>query len=174
MLGPLEVQAGSGEVLEVGGARLRVLLIMLALRPGQLVPASQLIDGLWAEQPPAAALNALQALVSRLRRALPEAVIESRPAGYLLRLDPRDTDIVRFEELAAAGRAQLPADPAAAAATLRRALALWRGPALAQVAETEFGQAVIARLDELRLIATEHRAEKRNIAWLWQPAHSFE
>ena len=159
MLGPLEVRAGSGEVLEVGGARLRALLIMLALRPGQLVPASQLIDGLWAEQPPAAALNALQALVSRLRRALPEAVIESRPAGYSLRLDPRDTDIVRFEELAAAGRAQLRADPAAAAATLRRALALWRGPALAEVAETEFGQAVIARLDELRLIATEHRID---------------
>jgi predicted ATPase/DNA-binding SARP family transcriptional activator len=159
MLGPLEVRAGSGEVLEVGGARLRALLIMLALRPGQVVPASQLIDGLWAEQPPAAALNALQALVSRLRRALPEAVIESRPAGYLLRLDPRDTDIVRFEELAAAGRAQLRADPATAAATLRRALALWRGPALAEVAETEFGQAVIARLDELRLIATEHRID---------------
>ena len=47
MLGPLEIRAGSGELLEVGGARLRTLLIMLALRPGQLVPASQLIDGLW-------------------------------------------------------------------------------------------------------------------------------
>jgi hypothetical protein len=81
MLGPLEVRAGSGELLEVGGARLRTLLIMLALRPGQLVPASQLIDGLWPEDPPAGAPNALQALVSRLRRALPEAVIESRPAG---------------------------------------------------------------------------------------------
>ncbi len=97
--------------------------------------------------------------MSRLRRALPEAVIESRPAGYLLRLDPRDTDIVRFEELAAAGRAQLRADPAAAADTLRRAVGLWPGPALAEVAETEFGQAVIARLDELRLIATEGRID---------------
>jgi len=98
MLGPLEVRAGSGEMLEVGGARLRTLLIMLALRPGQLVPASQLIDGLWAEQAPAAAPNALQALVSRLRRALPEAVIESRPAGYRLVFDPRDTDIARLDE----------------------------------------------------------------------------
>ena len=159
MLGALEVRAASGEVLEVGGARLRALLIMLALRPSQLVPASQLIDGLWADQAPARAANALQALVSRLRRALPEAVIESRPAGYQLKLDPQSTDIVRFEELAAAGRAQLRDDPRAAAATLREALGLWRGPALVEVAETEFGRAVIARLDELRLLATENRID---------------
>jgi DNA-binding SARP family transcriptional activator len=63
MLGPLEVRAGSGELLEVGGARLRTLLIMLALRPGRLVPASQLIDGLWADQAPSGPPNALQALV---------------------------------------------------------------------------------------------------------------
>src|SRR6478609_3094655 len=63
MLGPLEVRAASGERLEVGGARLRTLLIMLALRPGQLVPARQLIDGLWADRAPSGAPNALQALV---------------------------------------------------------------------------------------------------------------
>ncbi len=108
MLGPLEVRAGSGELLEVGGARLRTLLIMLALRPGQLVPASQLIDGLWPDHPPAGAPNALPALVSRLRRALPEAVIESRPAGYQLTLDSAHTDIVCFERQAAAGQAQHP------------------------------------------------------------------
>jgi predicted ATPase/DNA-binding SARP family transcriptional activator len=161
MLGPLEVRTDddSGSVLDVGGARLRALLIMLALRPGQLVPASQLIDGLWGGQAPAGAANALQALVSRLRRALPGAVIESRPAGYQLKLDPRSTDIVRFEELAAAGRAQLRDDPEAAASTLREALALWRGPALVDVAESDFGQAVIARLDELRLLATENRID---------------
>jgi len=160
MLGPLEVRTDdSGSVLDVGGSRLRALLIMLALRPGQLVPASQLIDGLWAGQAPAGAANALQALVSRLRRALPGAVIESRPAGYQLRLDPRSTDIVRFEELAAQGRAQLRDDPVAAAATLREALALWRGPALMDVADSDFGQAVIARLDELRLLATENRID---------------
>jgi predicted ATPase/DNA-binding SARP family transcriptional activator len=161
MLGPLEVRTAgdSGDVLEVGGARLRALLIMLALRPGQLVPASQLIDGLWADQAPAGAPNALQALVSRLRRAVPEAVIESRPAGYQLKLDPRSTDIVRFEELAGAGRAQLRDDPAGAAATLREALALWRGPALVDVAETEFGRTVIARLEELRLLAIQNRVD---------------
>jgi DNA-binding SARP family transcriptional activator len=159
MLGPLEVRADPGEPLEVGGARLRTLLIMLALRPGQLVPASQLIDGLWPDHPPAGAPNALQALLSRLRRALPEAVIESRPAGYQLTIDPRNTDIVRFEQLAAAGQAQLRADPAAAAATLREALNLWRGPGLVDVAGTEFGEAIIARLDEQKLVVTEHRID---------------
>jgi predicted ATPase/DNA-binding SARP family transcriptional activator len=159
MLGPLEVRTGPGEVLEVGGSRLRSLLILLALRPGQLVLTSELIDGLWGESAPGGAANALQALVSRLRRALPGAVIESRPAGYQLKLDPQATDIVRFEELAAAGRDAASADPAAAAATLRQALSLWRGPALPEVAETDFGRAVIARLDELRLSALEHRID---------------
>ena len=161
MLGPLEVRTDvdPGEIVEVAGARLRALLIMLALHPGQLVTASQLIDGLWPQEMPAAAANALQALVSRLRRALPEAVIESRPSGYQLKIDPRSTDIVRFEDLAAAGRAQLRDDPAAAGQTLRQALALWRGPALADVADTDFGQAAIARLDELRLTAIEHRVD---------------
>ena len=161
MLGPLEVRtdADPGEIVEVPGARLRALLIMLALHPGQPVPASQLIDGLWPEEMPAAAANALQALVSRLRRALPEPVIESRPSGYQLKIDPRCTDIVRFENLAAAGRAQLRDDPAMAGQTLRQALALWRGPALTDVAETDFGQAAIARLDELRLTAIEHRID---------------
>jgi DNA-binding SARP family transcriptional activator len=161
MLGPLEVRTdgNQGEIVEVAGARLRALLIMLALHPGQLVTASQLIDGLWPQAMPAAAPNALQALISRLRRALPGAVIESRPAGYQLNLDPRSTDIVRFEDLAAAGRAQLREDPARAAATLREALALWRGPALAEVADTDFGQAAVARLDELRLSTLEARVD---------------
>jgi predicted ATPase/DNA-binding SARP family transcriptional activator len=161
MLGPLEVRTDGdpGEIVEVAGARLRALLIMLALHPGQLVTASQLIDGLWPDELPSAAANALQALVSRLRRAVPEAEIEFRPAGYRLNLDPRSTDIVRFEDLAATGRAQLRDDPQGAAATLRQALALWRGPALAEVAETDFGQAAIARLDELRLGAVEARID---------------
>jgi predicted ATPase/DNA-binding SARP family transcriptional activator len=162
MLGPLEVRDSAGAVLGVGGARLRGLLIMLALRPGQLVTSSQLIEGLWGEQPPAEPGNALQALVSRLRRAVPEAEIESRAAGYRLVLDPEATDVARFERLAAAGHTRLRDDPAQAAKVLREALALWRGPALADAAETEGAggtgvQAVVARLDELRLGATQDR-----------------
>ena len=161
MLGPLEVRTDGdpGEIVEVGGVRLRALLIMLALRPGQFVPASQLIDGLWAQAAPSGAPNALQALVSRLRRTLPEAAIESRSAGYQLTLDPLATDVVRFEQLAAVGRARLREDPAAAAPALREALGLWRGPALVDVAETDFGRAAIARLDELRLATLESRID---------------
>jgi predicted ATPase/DNA-binding SARP family transcriptional activator len=156
MLGPLEVRDGSGAVVEVGGARLRALLIMLALRPGQLVTASQLIDGLWGEQPPGEPGNALQALVSRLRRAVPEAELASLPAGY--RLAVETTDVARFEDLAGTGQRQLrDGDPAAAAATLRQALDLWRGPALAEVADSDWGQAILVRLDELRLTAVQDR-----------------
>src|ERR1035438_306162 len=117
MLGPLEVRTDdSGAVLEVGGARLRALLIMLALRPGQLVSASQLIDGLWADQAPAGAANALQALVSRLRRALPGAVIESRPCSRW----PRP--------ISAGGPLTLPPDPAVSSDLAERTVVLAAQP----------------------------------------------
>jgi DNA-binding SARP family transcriptional activator len=89
MLGPLEVSAGSGSVLEVRGTRLRALLILLALQPGRVITASRLAGALWGDDQPADATNALQALVSRLRRALPEAVITAHPAGYPARARPR-------------------------------------------------------------------------------------
>jgi DNA-binding SARP family transcriptional activator len=103
MLGPLEVRTDGnhGEIIEVAGARLRALLIMLALHPGQLVTASQLIDGLWSAEAPAAAANALQALVSRLRRALPEAVIES---AELTSFVGRDAELRQVAELLSAHR----------------------------------------------------------------------
>jgi predicted ATPase/DNA-binding SARP family transcriptional activator len=158
-LGPLEVRADSGELVEIGGARLRTLLILLALEPGRVVTTSRLVDALWGEQVPAGAGNALQALVSRLRRAVPGIVVTPRPAGYQLEIDPDTVDVRRFERLAAGGRSQLGADPAGALATLREALALWRGPALADVAGERFAQATIAWLDELRLTALQDRVE---------------
>ena len=97
--------------------------------------------------------------MSRLRRALPGAVIESRPAGYQLKLDPGATDIVRFEELAAAGQAQLHQDPAAAAATLRQALSCGAARRWSRWPRPSTAQAVVARLDELRLTALEHRID---------------
>ena len=103
MLGPLEVRADEAARVEVPGARLRTLLIMLALEPGRMVGTARLIDGIWADTPPAGAANALQALVSRLRRAVPMAVVESHPAGYRLVIDPDAVDVSRFERLAAAG-----------------------------------------------------------------------
>lgn len=150
MLGPLSVRAEDGSPVEVTGARLRTLLILLALDPGRVVTVSRLIDGVWGDGPPAEASNALQALVSRMRRT--GLTIESRPAGYRLVLDPDDVDVHRFERLvaeAAAGNA----------ATLREALALWRGPALADAATAAFAQAPVARLTELRLRAIGDRIE---------------
>src|SRR2546423_712202 len=93
MLGPLEVRDDADTVVEVGGARLRALLILLALDPGRVVPTARLIDALWEDQVPAGATNALQALVSRLRRTVPGIAVKPRPAGYQLDLDPDAVDV---------------------------------------------------------------------------------
>lgn len=158
ILGPLEVRVGFGEPVEVVGQRLRALLVRLALDPDRVVLTSQLVDAVWGEEPPAAAANALQSLVSRLRRLLPD-LIDSHPAGYRLALDPEAVDAIRFETLALAGREELRRDPRRAASTLREALALWRGPALADAAEADFAAAARARLEELRLGALEDRID---------------
>ncbi|WP_432842654.1 BTAD domain-containing putative transcriptional regulator [Dactylosporangium sp. CA-092794] len=157
LLGPLEVRADDGAPVEVGGARLRTLVTLLALEPGRVVTAARLADGVWGEHPPGDAGNALQSLVSRLRRTLPDGVLQARPTGYLLDVDPADADHVRFEELVRRARAE--AGPAAAVALFRRAEALWRGPALADAGDAAFAAPWRARLDELRLAATEDRIE---------------
>jgi predicted ATPase/DNA-binding SARP family transcriptional activator len=151
MLGPLEVHDDSGAEVAVPGNRLRALLIILALHPGRVVPATHLIDGIWPGRPPAQAKNALQTLVSRLRRAIPGAVIESRPHGYRLDLDQDAVDVTRFERLVSLARTRETALP--------EALALWRGPALQEVANEEFFAAPVARLTDLRLSAIEEQAE---------------
>ena len=158
MLGPLEVRDDDGASIDVAGARLRTLLIVLALDAGRLVPTAQLVDGIWGDDPPAGAANALQALVSRLRRALPGSAIESHPAGYRLAIDPDTVDVSRFERLVASGRTT-PGDAAATTRALREGLALWRGPALVEVADAAFFQAQRTRLEELRLAATEERVD---------------
>ena len=160
MLGPLEVRDGAGSAREVSGTRLRALLMLLALRAGQVVPPGSLIGELWGERQPADAANALQALVSRLRRALGGAeAVASGPAGYRLAAERDDIDVFRFERLAARGRAVLGASPAEAAGLLGQALALWRGEPLTDAAGTEAGRAAIAWLTELRLAVTEDRID---------------
>jgi DNA-binding SARP family transcriptional activator len=103
MLGPLEVRTDSGEPVELAGARLRTLLLRLALDPGRVVTTRQLLDAVWGDDPPAAAPNALQALVSRLRRALPGLPLETHPSGYRLGCDADAVDAIRFERLARVG-----------------------------------------------------------------------
>lgn len=162
ILGPLEVTDGeAGDAIDVAGSRLRSLLIRLALDAGRPVSAAALVDAVWGEQPPAEAANALQSLVSRLRRTLGGATtVGQSPTGYRLAIEPEDVDATRFEQLARDGATALRlGKPAKAADTLRQALALWRGPALADVDGAEFAVATINRLDELRLTATQDRIE---------------
>ncbi|HEX8929083.1 MAG TPA: BTAD domain-containing putative transcriptional regulator, partial [Actinomycetota bacterium] len=168
MLGPLVVRSGDGRPVEVGGARLRALLVRLALDPGRPVSVDALVDGLWGASPPAGAVNALQSLVSRLRRALPPdgpagaAPVGSEPAGYRLDLDRDQVDAHRFERLALQGRAALEAGaPDLAGDVLQEALVLWRGPALVDVLDAPFAAAPAARLEELRRAALEDLLEAK-------------
>ncbi|WP_329054365.1 winged helix-turn-helix domain-containing protein [Amycolatopsis sp. NBC_01488] len=159
LLGPLRVTDDEGTPIDIGGARLRMLLARLALDAGRAVPADALVDGLWGAEPPADAANALQSLVSRLRKALPVAV-ESGPGGYRLAVAREDVDAERFERLAAEGRRELAAGrDAHAAELLAGALALWQGGALADVLDAPFAPAPARRLTELRAEAAEDRFE---------------
>jgi predicted ATPase/DNA-binding SARP family transcriptional activator len=160
ILGPLEVREGDA-VMDVAGSRLRGLLIRLALSAGRPVSAAVLVDAVWGQEPPAEAANALQSLVSRLRRTLGDAAtVGQSPAGYRLAIEPQDVDAMRFEQLARAGAAALRVgEHSNAARTLRQALALWRGPALADVQDVPFAAATITRLDQLRLTATQDRID---------------
>ena len=165
ILGPLEVRDEAGQFVRLGGPRLRALLIRLALDPGRAVAADRLAGDLWPgdgpdQAAPADSGNALQALVSRLRHAAGPGIIEHRAGGYLLAVDAGDVDATQFERAVSEGRAALAAgDPGAGAALLRGALDLWRGPALVDVEDAAFAPGPVARLEELRLAATEDRIE---------------
>jgi DNA-binding SARP family transcriptional activator len=165
ILGPVQVRSADGSVVAVGGPRSRSLLALLLLEAGRVVSAARLIDGLYGQNPPGDAANALQSQVSRLRRRLrdqgdPGGLIEFQPAGYRLAVDPEDVDAHRFERLAREGRQALAAgDHPRAAALLGEALGLWRGPLLADVAGGLSAEAQVARLEELRLAAVEDRVE---------------
>ncbi|GLY35210.1 SARP family transcriptional regulator [Amycolatopsis sp. NBRC 101858] len=153
ILGSFEVRADDGVVADVPGARLRGLLIALALEPGRVVPKSTLVDWIWGEHPPADAANALQRLVSRLRKVLPDGEVEGSSAGYRLTVDPDAVDAVRFERLVTQARDE--DDPG----RLREALALWRGAAMQDVGlqESAAFDAAVTRLEGLRLAALEDR-----------------
>ncbi|TDC97825.1 BTAD domain-containing putative transcriptional regulator [Actinomadura sp. 7K507] len=155
VLGPVEVCA-DGVAVPVGGPRVRALLAMLLLDAGRVVAHERLIDGLYGDEPPDGAANALQSQVSRLRRGLGDTgLVEGHPAGYRIAVDPDDVDVHRFGLLAAGGREALAAGEFARAAGLfREALALWRGPALADLG-APFAGPQVARLDEERASVVE-------------------
>ncbi|MEU8801201.1 BTAD domain-containing putative transcriptional regulator [Spirillospora sp. NPDC048819] len=155
VLGPLAV-TDRGKDVAVGGARLRVLLIRLALEPGRTVTVDALVEALWPDGGPGDRVHALQALVSRLRRCLPAGRLRSVPGGYAL--DVEAVDASEFERLAKdGGRALRDGDAKLAVSRLREALELWRGDALADAAGVPFADAAAVRLEALRVSATEDR-----------------
>ena len=156
MLGSFEVRTDGGVLADVPGPRLRGLLIALALEPGHAVPKATLVNWIWGERPPSGAANALQRLVSRLRKALPEGLVEGQADGYRLRVEPEAVDAVRFERLV--GQARNDEDPRRVR-LLREALALWRGAAMQDVGlpDSAAFDAAVTRLEGLRLTAMEDR-----------------
>lgn len=161
ILGPLEAADGTGPV-PLGGDRQRTVLAILLLHPNEVVSTDVLIDQVWGGNPPETAKTALQGYVSRLRRSLGSAssALVTRSPGYLLQVGPGELDRDRFEALLAeARRERVGGNPAPAAKTLREALALWRGPALADFRYEAFAQSEIARLEELRVVALEARID---------------
>ncbi|WP_307783364.1 BTAD domain-containing putative transcriptional regulator, partial [Streptomyces sp. MBT53] len=156
ILGNTRAEDERGAVVALGGARLRALLAALALHPGRIVPFGTLIDEVWADEPPQDAPAALQALVGRLRRTVGKDAIVSDPGGYRLAATRDDVDLYVFERLVRQGTAALERGEATVAARdLGEALALWRGPALADLPD----RSAAARPDALRQEATRARVE---------------
>src|SRR5918994_293104 len=155
LLGPLEVDV-DGRILDVRRQKQRALLALLALRAGEVVPTDRLVDELWGDEPPKAAVGSLQNFVSELRKMLGAEVLVTRAPGYLLDI-PRDAvDVHRFERIVREAGSE---GPEQRAAGLREALGLWRGPALADVQLEDAMVAEAARLEESRVAAWEDRLE---------------
>lgn len=160
LLGPLELVVDR-RLLEIGGPRQRVVLSMLALNANRVTPVDHLIDAVWGLSPPSTARGQIQICISGLRKLFGESVqsgaIRTRPPGYLLEISPSELDSAEFASLVIAARAHAEAGRnAEAAATLRSALALWRGPALAGV-DSDLVRRGAALLEDNRLAAVEER-----------------
>jgi DNA-binding SARP family transcriptional activator len=158
LLGPLEIEVG-GEPVEVGGRAQRALLTRLLLDAGRTVSTARLVEDLWGEEAPPSAAKMVQIYVSMLRKVLPEGVLVTRSPGYALDVSPDAVDLFRFERLREQGRSALgEGTPARAAKLLREALALWRGPALAEFDEP-FASIESRRLEEQHLSSLEDRID---------------
>ena len=160
LLGPVEA-VRNGDVLRLGGKRQKALLALLLLQPGRAVPVDTLADELWNGEPPAGAETTIRSYVSRLRSVLgDEPALASTGAGYALATDPERVDAARFERLAREGHEALArGSPRRAAERLRAALELWRGDALAELADEGALRREASRLHDLRLAAVEARLD---------------
>jgi DNA-binding SARP family transcriptional activator/pimeloyl-ACP methyl ester carboxylesterase len=159
ILGPLEADDDEGKPVELGGPKQRALVAHLLLNANRAISREQLLDDLWGERVPATAAKMVQVYVARLRKVLRPGVLQTRATGYAMELDRDGLDLHRFERLAAEGRDLLATgDEEGAEHHLRGAIALLRGPALAEFREP-FAIAEAARLEEARLAALENRIE---------------
>ena len=178
VLGPLTLRGDAG-VVRLGGAKPRRLLAALALNGGQMVSADRLIDVAWGDSPPRTARQNLHTYLWSLRRSLAAAtgrrlVIQVQPPGYLLRIAPSDLDWHIFRELCSAAARCASSDPAAAGQLLHEALGLWRGPALADIADgLPLLDAWAAAMEEERLTALEQRIQA-DLATGWHRALTGE
>ncbi len=152
ILGPIEV-VDRGRTVAIRRGKDQALLAYLLLHANEVVASDRLIDELWGERPPATAVKILQNAVSQLRRALGDDRLITRPPGYLLRVDPGELDLERFESLADRGRRD------GDGKLLREALGLWRGEPLAELRHEPFAREAARRLEEARLGAREDRIE---------------
>ena len=159
LLGPLVVSNGDGP-LPLGGPKPRLVLAHLLLRVNQTVPAETLIDAVWGEEPPETARGTLQTYVSRLRGQIGAERLEGEAPGYRFHADPLELDSIRFEALLKEATED-GLSPAETLSALDQALELWRGPALADLADEASLLGEISRLEELRLIAVEERIAAR-------------
>jgi DNA-binding SARP family transcriptional activator len=151
LLGTLEVEGLADDTL-LRRTKLRALLALLLLHANRPVSRDALVEGLWGEHEPTTARGALQNYVSQVRKALGADVIVTREPGYVAAVDRDDVDVLVFERLVASAAE---AEAQERAACLREALALWRGPALADLAEEPFARGWIGRLEGLRVTAFE-------------------
>ncbi|MGB2874971.1 MAG: AfsR/SARP family transcriptional regulator [Gaiellaceae bacterium] len=155
LLGPLEA-LDAGKPAKLPGGKPKALLARLLLEPGRAVGVETLVDALWSE-PPASAHKVVQVYVSQLRKALGAALIETRPPGYVLRVQPDETDLGLFEQLGEEAHAAQ--KPARRVELLREGLSLWRGMAFGEFRDEPFAEPAARRLAELRLHALEERID---------------
>lgn len=160
LLGPVEV-VDAGRTLHLGGRRQRAVLVHLLLAAGRAVPPAELVDRVWGERSPPHVRASLHTYVSRLRAELGPSRLVTLGSGYLLHAAPDEVDARRFEDRLATATAVTAYDPQAGRDGCAEALALWRGPALGDLADEPSLRAVARRLDALRETAVEQRLDAR-------------
>ncbi len=158
VLGTVRVHL-DGEERGLGGPKPRLVLARLACSPGRPVPTDELVEAVWADDPPAEPLRSLQVYVSSLRGALEGIDLEHRDGAYVLHVDADRIDACRFTDLVERGIGLIPDDPTGAAERLREALELWRGRPFGDLGDEPALASEVARLEELRLRALEGRLD---------------